>query len=705
MQCSVECCNGACVNPDQKAQACKANCQGRKNSITQAYNVWQLKELSNKNYNTLRTIGGQAVDSCQKTVCKKDLCTCQELNDAKTWDALKKCAQSKYNARKSTVTNDCEKECSKDENTAQCRNNCSPCMVEGMRDGINLYRLRDFKKSCFQCSASQRGDWAKLGATRFDACATKTCPGGKCDSTNYAQYKSELDKCLALESETINENLLTACQKTCKDVLTPNCTVYCKKCGEAAYGQSQIDSSNKASSRRPAFTCDSSFRNEYKAYSTAAVGDCEKPSCGGSTCSGSEFNKNLVQIKACLLGKERAASIRADSRCNASCSLKNKNCLVDCKVCASAGWQDAVEGEYKTKGSSTSFQCNTILKNAYTNMATAAFLACEKHSCDRQPCNVNNWKKVQEPVLSCYDQKNSDNIKRAEGDCKVTCQNAEDPDCHGKCKTCSVKAFDSGKSDSVGLVQDRKSMYSCGGDLLTAQQAGGRQQMLNCEATVCGPKLCDETRFEERKSDWEKCLNEDELHRSRQVSCAKTCQDGKFNADCAKACDVCEYYGFNLGRSAERDAIRARTVVYGVPMETVTAPPNSTSTTAGATGNTSTTAGATTTVSRKEDTVTEVVKKHSAFTGKIPPLGGTAPPPALLSAISLATTSNDYNYVLVSCFTGWGTASVKLINEYTTTTPDMQTCRDMFPSTSIYAVQKLRTAVTEYNRMQNSLTE
>lgn len=428
-------------------------------------------------------------------------------------------------------------------------------------------------------------------------------------------------------------------------------------------------------------------------------------------CSGSDFNKNLVQIKACLLGKERDASIQADSRCTSSCTLKDINCLVDCEVCASAGWQDAIESEYKTKGASTSFQCNTILKDAYTNLATRVFLACEKHSCDRQPCNVNDWKKSQGPVLSCYDQKNSENIKRAESDCKVTCQNAEDPDCQGKCKTCAVKAFDSGKSVSVGLVQDRKIVFSCGQDMLNAQQAEGRQQMLKCESEVCGPKLCDETRFQKRNSAWEKCFNEDVLHRSRQVSCAKTCQDGNFNSDCAKACDVCEYYGFNLGRSAEREAIRARTVVYEVPAETVTASPKTTSATKGETKITSVTKGekktgtttkATITVSGKGDTVTKVVKQHSAFTGKIPPLGGTAPPPALPEGISLVSTSNDYNYVLVSCFTGWGTASVKLINEYTTTTPDIKTCRDMFPSTSVYSVQKLRTAVTEYNRMQNS---
>ena len=66
-------------------------------------------------------------------------------------------------------------------------------------------------------------------------------------------------------------------------------------------------------------------------------------------------------------------------------------------------------------------------------------------------------------------------------------------------------------------------------------------------------------------------------------------------------------------------------------------------------------------------------------------------------SIELATTkAENYNYVLVSCFTGWGSASVKFINEYYENAPSMSVCKQLFPSTSEYGVEKLNTAVDNY---------
>jgi len=60
------------------------------------------------------------------------------------------------------------------------------------------------------------------------------------------------------------------------------------------------------------------------------------------------------------------------------------------------------------------------------------------------------------------------------------------------------------------------------------------------------------------------------------------------------------------------------------------------------------------------------------------------------------TNAADYDYVLVSCFTGWGTASVKFINEYTKNVPNMSVCKQLFPSSSLYSVESLNKAVDDY---------
>lgn len=67
--------------------------------------------------------------------------------------------------------------------------------------------------------------------------------------------------------------------------------------------------------------------------------------------------------------------------------------------------------------------------------------------------------------------------------------------------------------------------------------------------------------------------------------------------------------------------------------------------------------------------------------------------------IILATTNSEsYNYILVSCFTGWGTRSIKYFNEYVENEPTIDICKNMFPSNSDYSVESLQIAVDNYEK-------
>jgi len=55
-----------------------------------------------------------------------------------------------------------------------------------------------------------------------------------------------------------------------------------------------------------------------------------------------------------------------------------------------------------------------------------------------------------------------------------------------------------------------------------------------------------------------------------------------------------------------------------------------------------------------------------------------------------------YNYILVSCFTGWGTVSVKFLNEYTKEHPKMSTCEGLFPHHAKYSLRNLDAVVDSH---------
>jgi len=56
--------------------------------------------------------------------------------------------------------------------------------------------------------------------------------------------------------------------------------------------------------------------------------------------------------------------------------------------------------------------------------------------------------------------------------------------------------------------------------------------------------------------------------------------------------------------------------------------------------------------------------------------------------IDLELGENELNYQLISCFTGWGTSSVKGINKYYSNAPNISLCKKMFPENSQYSVEK-----------------
>jgi len=64
----------------------------------------------------------------------------------------------------------------------------------------------------------------------------------------------------------------------------------------------------------------------------------------------------------------------------------------------------------------------------------------------------------------------------------------------------------------------------------------------------------------------------------------------------------------------------------------------------------------------------------------------------------LATTNAEtMNYILVSCFTGAGTASVQFKNDYRMEEPDMRECEALFPAGSEFAIDTLKKNVDKFN--------
>jgi len=63
----------------------------------------------------------------------------------------------------------------------------------------------------------------------------------------------------------------------------------------------------------------------------------------------------------------------------------------------------------------------------------------------------------------------------------------------------------------------------------------------------------------------------------------------------------------------------------------------------------------------------------------------------------LATTNAEtMDYILVSCFTGAGTSSIHMKNDFKMTEPDMSECEALFPAGSEYAVDTLKANVDKY---------
>ena len=56
------------------------------------------------------------------------------------------------------------------------------------------------------------------------------------------------------------------------------------------------------------------------------------------------------------------------------------------------------------------------------------------------------------------------------------------------------------------------------------------------------------------------------------------------------------------------------------------------------------------------------------------------------SEILLADSWSGFNYILLNCFTGWGSASVQLLNTYTQNAPSISTCEALFPAGSEHPV-------------------
>lgn len=74
-----------------------------------------------------------------------------------------------------------------------------------------------------------------------------------------------------------------------------------------------------------------------------------------------------------------------------------------------------------------------------------------------------------------------------------------------------------------------------------------------------------------------------------------------------------------------------------------------------------------------------------------------------MGMVDLANTnSNVYNYVLVSCFTGSGSASIIELNDYKEDKPDISTCEALYPSGSEYSLNNLQIAVNNYKAQSNT---
>jgi len=56
--------------------------------------------------------------------------------------------------------------------------------------------------------------------------------------------------------------------------------------------------------------------------------------------------------------------------------------------------------------------------------------------------------------------------------------------------------------------------------------------------------------------------------------------------------------------------------------------------------------------------------------------------------LDLATIkTDDWKYILVSCFTGWGTASEIVVNQYLKEMPDISYCQGLYPAGTEYSIQ------------------
>lgn len=69
--------------------------------------------------------------------------------------------------------------------------------------------------------------------------------------------------------------------------------------------------------------------------------------------------------------------------------------------------------------------------------------------------------------------------------------------------------------------------------------------------------------------------------------------------------------------------------------------------------------------------------------------------------IDLGTQSEDYNYILMSCFTGFGSDSVKTLNIFSQSKPAMETCEALYRGGTEFAVDTLKKAVGDYNNNKN----
>jgi len=71
--------------------------------------------------------------------------------------------------------------------------------------------------------------------------------------------------------------------------------------------------------------------------------------------------------------------------------------------------------------------------------------------------------------------------------------------------------------------------------------------------------------------------------------------------------------------------------------------------------------------------------------------------PDMRERLLATTNAENNNYILVSCFTGAGTASVQFRNDYRMEEPDMRECEYLFPAGSEFAVDTLKKNVDKFN--------